>query len=185
MGLWGLTREQYDIFICISGHYLPRAGWQGSWEPVLGLPGDDENWTRSSFYNVPRALDVIRGGKKGPKTTLSWSCFVSVAIVVFKSLCGRDCREKAKGVTFLQSHAVSLLSDGLPRGETDVTYPWDFTIHSGGQQGSHLTVHAPLPRKAPHPWPCEQVGVPLKAPAPPARPPQTQRHTLHLSERSG
>ena len=64
MGLWGLTREQYDIFICISGHYLPRADWQGSWEPVLGLPGDDENWTRSSFYNVPRALDVIRGGKK-------------------------------------------------------------------------------------------------------------------------
>lgn len=113
MGLWGLTRGRYDIFICISGHYLPRAGWQGSWEPVLGLPGDDENWTRPSFYNVPRALDVIRGGRKGPKTTLSWSCFVSVAIVVFKSLCGQDCREKAKGVTFLQSHAVSLLSGGF------------------------------------------------------------------------
>lgn len=113
MGLWGLTRGRYDIFICISGHYLPQAGWQGSWGPVLGLPGDDENWTRPSFYNVPRALDVIRGGKKGPKTTLSWSCFVSLAIVVFKSLCGRDCREKAKGVTFLQSHVVSLLSDGF------------------------------------------------------------------------
>lgn len=113
MGLWGLTRGRHDIFICISRHYLPRAGWQGSWEPVLGLPGDDENWTRPSFYNVPRALDVIRGRGGGPKTTLSWSCFVSVAIVVFKSPCGQDCREKAKGVTFLQSHAVSLLSDGF------------------------------------------------------------------------
>lgn len=27
---------------------------------------------------------------------LSWSCFVSSAIVVLKSLCGQDCQEKAK-----------------------------------------------------------------------------------------
>ena len=62
----------------------------------------------------------------------------------------------------------------LPRGEIDVTYPWDFTIHSGGQQGSHLTVHATLPRKAPHPWPCEQVGVPLKALHPPPAHPKPE-----------
>lgn len=55
-----------------------------------GLAGSDENWTGPSFYNVPRALDVIQREKKVPKTTLSWSCFVSAAIVVLKSLCGQD-----------------------------------------------------------------------------------------------
>lgn len=35
-------------------------------------------------------------GGKGPKTTLSWSCFVSVASVVLKGLCGQDRRELAQ-----------------------------------------------------------------------------------------
>ena len=68
---------------------------------------------KAQFLQRSQGLRRHSERKKGPKTTLSWSCFVSAAIVVLKSLCGQDCREKAKGVTFLQSHAVAFQSDGF------------------------------------------------------------------------
>lgn len=90
-----MTQGWCDISVCLSEDHHPQVSGQESWKLGVGAGKELLSWTGSSFYNVLKALDVIQG-IKSPKMTLCWSHFVSVAIVVLKSLCGQGCREKAK-----------------------------------------------------------------------------------------
>lgn len=51
---------------------------------------------RAQLLQCSQGLRRHLGGGKGPKMTLSWSCFVSAATVVLKGLCGQDFRELAQ-----------------------------------------------------------------------------------------
>lgn len=69
---------------------------------------------RAQLLQCSQGLGRHSGGGKGPKTTLSWSCFVSAATVVLKGLCGQDFRELAQESHGLFSKPV-LLRGGVKR----------------------------------------------------------------------